>query len=249
MGVLFSALVELALQNLFYLALHLENNAFPKQLSREEERKYLEKIMQGDHEARNKLIEHNLRLVAYIVKKHYADSKDQDDLISIGIIGLIRAAETFNPEKKINFSTYASKCVDNQIKMHFRKIKRQQTEVFMNEPIDSDKDGNQITIADIFKDPSCIADEAELRIDLQKLYNYINEELDEREKQIICKRYGLNYGRGTVEKAMTQREVAKHLNISRSYVSDLAYCKRPEQSRYSSELYLSQYGRVRPRLL
>ncbi|MCL2634854.1 MAG: RNA polymerase sporulation sigma factor SigK [Oscillospiraceae bacterium] len=217
---MFSALIELALQNLIYLALHLENNGtFPKQLSREEELKCLEKIAQGNTEARNKLIEHNLRLVAFIVKKHYNDSKEQEDLISIGIIGLIRAVETFKLEKRINFSTYASKCIDNQIKMHFRKTKRQQTEVFMNEPIDSDKDGNQLTIADIFKDPACIADEAELRIDLQKLYCYINEDLDEREKQIICRRYGLNCNKGVVDKAMTQREVAKCLDISRSYVS------------------------------
>lgn len=217
---MFSALIELALQNLLYFALHLENNGiFPKQLSREEERECLEEIALGDQAARNKLIEHNLRLVAYIVKKRYSDSKEQEDLISIGIIGLIRAAETFDINKQTNFSTYAGKCIDNQIKMYFRKNKKTATEVHISDPIDSDKDGNQITIADIFRDPSCVQDDTELRIYTQKLYLYINEELDERERQIICKRYGLNCGSKTVEKLMTQIEVAKHLDISRSYVS------------------------------
>lgn len=217
---MFSTLIQLALQNLLYFALHLENNGvFPKQLSKKEEQECLKKIAEGDEAARNKLIEHNLRLVSYIVRKNYSESKEQDDLISIGTIGLIRAAETFNNDKQISFSTYASKCIDNQIKMYFRKIKRQQTEIYMNEPIDTDKDGNQITIADIFKDPSCIADEVDLLINFQKLYKYINEILDEREKLIISKRYGLNSNMGIVERAMTQREVAESLKISRSYVS------------------------------
>ena len=113
---MFTTMIQLALQNLIYLALHLESNgAFPKKLSKDEERDCLEKIANGDFEARNKLIEHNLRLVAFIVKKHYFDSgEESDDLISIGTIGLIRAAETFKTDKKINFSTYASKCIDNQ---------------------------------------------------------------------------------------------------------------------------------------
>jgi RNA polymerase sporulation-specific sigma factor len=114
---MFSALVQLALQNLIYLALHLERNgAFPKQLSKVEERECLEKIAKGDYPARNKLIEHNLRLVAYIVKRHYSDSKEPEDLISIGTIGLIRATETFNREKNTSFSTYASRCIDNQFR-------------------------------------------------------------------------------------------------------------------------------------
>lgn len=214
-----STLIQLALQNLLYFALHLENNGiFPKQLSKKEEQECIRRISEGDNDARNKLIEHNLRLVAYIVRKNYTDSKDQDDLISIGTIGLIKAAETFNNDKQINFSTYASKCIDNQIKMHFRKTKRQQTEVYMNEPIDVDKEGNQITIADIFKDPSCIADDVDLLINFQRLYKFINEILDEREKLIICKRYGLNSSIGSIDRAMTQREVAVHLGISRSYV-------------------------------
>ena len=112
---MFITMIQLALQNLIYFALHLENGSFPKKLSKTEECECIEGIANGNHEARNKLIEHNLRLVAYIVRKNYSDAKDQEDLISIGIIGLIRAAETFKSDKKISFSTYASKCIDNQI--------------------------------------------------------------------------------------------------------------------------------------
>ena len=220
---MFSNLIQLALQNLIYFALHLEHNgAFPPKLSKEEEKKCLEGIARGEHSARNKLIEHNLRLVAFIVKKQYVDFSEHDDLISIGVIGLISAVETFKPDKKISFSTYASKCIDNQIKMHFRKTKKLQSEVYMNEPIESGNDNNQIALMDVFRDPINIEDSTELRIDLQKLYNYINEELDLRERQIICMRYGLTrYSNKSVkvEKAMTQQEVADNLGISRSYVS------------------------------
>ena len=217
---MFGLLLQLALENLLFFSLHFDRTGnFPKPLSKNEEAECIRLMAQGDPDARNKLIEHNLRLVAYIVKKHYSESKEQDDLVSIGTIGLIRAVETFNPDKQITFSTYATKCVDNQIKMYFRKIKHQQTEVYLDAPIDEDKEGNQLTIADIFKDVACVADEVDLRIDLQKLYRYINESLDEREKLILCKRYGLNSTGGPQSRALTQREVAQTLNISRSYVS------------------------------
>ncbi len=175
-------------------------------------------------DARGKLIEHNLRLVAYIVNKNYPEAvrgcqQDADDLISIGTIGLIRAAETFDYTKGRRFSTYASRCIDNQIKMHFRKIKRQQSEVYINEPLETDSEGNTLTIADILASNVNIEEETELRINSQKLYRYIDEELDEREKEIICKRYGIRDGRGFVCEAMTQREIAKQLKISRSYIS------------------------------
>jgi len=217
---MFSALIELAIQNLLYFALHLENNgAFPKPLSRDEEKDCLLKIALGDHAARNKLIEHNMRLVAYIVKKKYSDSKEQEDLISIGMIGLIKASETFDIKKDINFSTYAGTCIDNQIKMYFRKIKHLASEVHLNEPIDSDGEGNRITIEDAFRDPISVEDETELLIDRKKLYRFINEELSERERQIICRRYALRCGSEVPIKPMTQKEVAKSLKISRSYVS------------------------------
>ena len=218
-------LLEFVLQNLLFIGLHLDcRSSFPKQLSKAEERECIEKIAAGDADARNVLIEHNLRLVAYIVNKNYPESirgsqQDADDLISIGTIGLIRAAETFDYSKGSHFSTYASRCIDNQIKMHFRKIKRQQSEVYINEPLETDSEGNTLTIADILSSGVNIEEDTELRINSQKLYKYIEEELDEREKEIICKRYGIRDGRGFVCEAMTQREIAKQLKISRSYIS------------------------------
>ena len=152
------------------------------------------------------------------MKKHYSESKEQEDLISIGTIGLIRAVETFSENKNTNFSTYAGKCIDNQIKMYFRKIKHQQNEVYLDSPIEVDKEGNSLTIADIFKDLTDVSKEVDLKIDLQKLYQYINESLDEREKLILTQRYGLCTSKGTVNKALTQREVEKNLNISLYYV-------------------------------
>ena len=218
-------LLEFALQNLLFTGLHLDSrSSFPKQLSPKEEEECIALIAQGDMDARGKLIEHNLRLVAYIVNKNYPEAvrgcqQDADDLISIGTIGLIRAAETFDYTKGRRFSTYASRCIDNQIKMHFRKIKRQQSEVYINEPLETDSEGNTLTIADILASNVNIEEETELRINSQKLYRYIDEELDEREKEIICKRYGIRDGRGFVCEAMTQREIAKQLKISRSYIS------------------------------
>ena len=218
-------LLEFALQNLLFIGLHLDSrSSFPKQLSPKEEEECIALIAQGDMDARGKLIEHNLRLVAYIVNKNYPEAvrgcqQDADDLISIGTIGLIRAAETFDYTKGRRFSTYASRRIDNQIKMHFRKIKRQQSEVYINEPLETDSEGNTLTIADILASNVNIEEETELRINSQKLYRYIDEELDEREKEIICKRYGIRDGRGFVCEAMTQREIAKQLKISRSYIS------------------------------
>ncbi len=217
---MFISLLQSAFQSLLFFALHFENTStFPRQLSKKEEQEYIHAAASGDKTARDALIKHNLRLVAFIVKKHYPDYRDQDDLISIGIIGLIRAAETFDYERSVNFSTYAGKCINNQIRMYFRKIKHQQTEVYMNEPMDCDKDGNEVTMEDIFCDPVCVEDKAMLNINTHKLYQYINEELDNREKEIISKRYGLVGTGFRVDRIMTQQEVAKELDISRSYVS------------------------------
>ncbi len=210
---------QLAVRNLLFFALHLDSGSYPRQLTKKEEQECLKKIAEGDASARNRLIEHNLRLVAYIVNKHYGDSREQEDLVSIGTIGLIKAAETFNPDKAISFSTYASTCIQNQIKMYFRKTKHRSSEVYMNEPIDTDKNGNEITIADIFKDDACVDEEVDLRINMEKLYVFVNSVLDDRERMIISKRYGLMSENGTVSRPLAQREVAKMLGISRSYVS------------------------------
>lgn len=219
------SLFQLALQNLLFFSLHIENKTgFPQKLSKEDERSCFEDMRKGGKiadDARDKLIVHNLRLVAYIVKKNYSEDKEQEDLISIGIIGLIKACETFDFEKGVNFSTYATRCIDNEIKMHFRRVKKLQNEVYLNDPIDTDKDGNSITFEDIFKDPHNVCDIVDNRIDCRKLYAFINEVLNEREKQIICLRYGLSTSCQKLGKVMTQKEVASILNISRSYVSRL----------------------------
>lgn len=217
---MFDIFIQLALENLLFFGLHLESrNMFPKQLSKKEEAECIKKIAEGDQNARNTLIEHNLRLVAYIVNKNYPDSNEQDDLISIGTIGLIRAAETFDYQKGNHFSTYASKCIDNQIKMYFRKIKHQLTEISISEPIDSDSEGNALTLADIFSSDINIEEDVLLKINSEKLYRFIEEELDEREREIIAKRYGIPDKSGRISKPLTQREIAKELGISRSYIS------------------------------
>lgn len=217
---MFTELIQAALQNLLFFALHMDyGGTFPKQLSKTEEARCIEDMENGDFSARNKLIEHNLRLVAYIVRKHYSDSGEQEELISIGTIGLIRAAETFDSKKAISFSTYASTCIQNQIKMYFRKANQRKNEVYLSEPIDTDKNGNEITIADIYKDKTDVYEDVTLKIDSEKLYLLVNSVLDEREREIICKRYGLMPSSGKMCKPLTQKEVAAALGISRSYVS------------------------------
>jgi len=212
---MFSNLITLALNNLLYFALHLEGNGvFPKPLSAKDEQECFIKMASKDMAARNKLIEHNLRLVAHIIKKYYSSSKDQDDLISIGTIGLIKAVSTFDYTKGTRFATYASKCIENEILMHFRTLKKISSEIHFEESIDTDKDGNQLTLMDIVADSGCIIDKVDLRIKSEQLYIFIDECLDERESKIIKLRYGL-YG----YHPLTQREVAEKLNISRSYVS------------------------------
>lgn len=213
-------LFKIALENLLFLGLHFDGkNMFPKALTSKEEAECIKKAAEGSEEARNELIIHNLRLVAYIVKKNYPEAKDPEDLVSIGTIGLIRAAETFDYRKGNHFSTYASKCIDNQIKMHYRKIKHQLTELLINDPIESDSEGNALTIADIFSSGVNVENDVELKINSEKLYRFIAEELTDREREIICKRYGVSDVDGSVCKPLTQREIAKSMGISRSYIS------------------------------
>ncbi len=190
------------------------NGSFPKPLNAKEEREYLIKASNGDIDARNKLVEHNLRLVAHIIKKYYSSQNEQDDLVSIGTIGLIKAINTFDINKNIELSSYASRCIENEILMHFRNIKKTSQDISLNEAIDIDKDGNPLSLIDILSTDDNILDSLNTKLNLNKIYDYINSELDNREKKVIIMRYGLD-GREPV----TQREVAKILGVSRSYIS------------------------------
>ena len=210
----FDLLMKIA-SAIYYFALHVKGaGAFPPPLSAEREADLLEKSRNGDNDARNELIEHNLRLVAHIVKKYYNTGADQDDMISIGTIGLIKAVSTFKADKGIHLATYASRCIENEILMFFRNQKKTAQDVFISDPIDTDKDGNTLTLIDVIADKSDIADEIDTKIKVEKLRVILPICLTERERLIIEMRYGL-CGR----EELTQREIAKKLNISRSYVS------------------------------
>ncbi len=196
-------------------ALHIVSpNSFPKPLSAKEETACFERMAQGDCDARNCLIEHNLRLVAHIIKKYYSSVREQDDLISIGTIGLIKAVSTYNYQKGTRFATYAAKCIENEILMHFRGQKKNAMNLYISDPIDTDKDGNALTLGDVVADESNIVEDVDLKLKSERLYRSLDRGLDPREKEILILRYGL-YGRTP----MTQREVAGKLDISRSYVS------------------------------
>ncbi|MBP5363421.1 MAG: RNA polymerase sporulation sigma factor SigK [Ruminococcus sp.] len=203
------------LKNLFFFALHVDNGSvFPKPLSKKEERECFEKMTFGDKNARNKLIEHNLRLVAHIVKKYGPSSIEQDELISIGTIGLIKAVSSFDYTKGAKFATYASRCIENEILMSFRTAKKSAGDIYINEPVETDKDGNTMTLIDIIDDGVDIHEQVELTIRSKQLYRFLSCCLDEREMEIIVHRYGLYGG-----EPHTQNETAEKLGISRSYVS------------------------------
>ncbi|MBP5207563.1 MAG: RNA polymerase sporulation sigma factor SigK [Clostridia bacterium] len=187
---------------------------FPKPLSQNEEKEALEQMKNGDASARDKLIEHNLRLVAHIVKKYHSDAKDQDDLISIGTIGLIKAIGTFKTDKGINLSTYAARCIENEILMYFRGQKKTSAEVYIDDPIDTDKDGNTIRLLDVICSEEDTFENISRMMENEKLRRCVSQELSARERRIIVMRYGLDN-----RHPRTQREVAKLLGISRSYVS------------------------------
>ena len=191
------------------------NSSFPKPLSAKDEQLYIERYKNGDMAARDVLIEHNLRLVAHIAKKYSNSNEDNEDIISIGTIGLIKGITSFDPSKGTRLATYAARCVDNEILMLMRTQKKTQGDVSLSETIGVDKEGNQIMLIDILKsDTADIFDKINTDIQVRQLYENIKSELDERERKVIILRYGIG---GT--KAYTQREVAKLLNISRSYVS------------------------------
>lgn len=207
-------LLKLAAQ-IYYFALHVTGaGSFPPPLSKEEEDDLLEKSRAGDRAARDKLIEHNLRLVAHIVKKYYRGNADQDDMISIGTIGLIKAVSTYQKGKGTHLATYASRCIENEILMFFRNQKKTAQDVFFSDPIDTDKDGNALTLVDVIADTGDISEEIDTKMKLERLRVVLPVCLEDRERAIIELRYGLN---GNEE--LTQREIAKQLGISRSYVS------------------------------
>ena len=208
-------MIENLLSFILYITLHLNtSSSFPPPLSASEERKYLEEMKNGNKKAKDKLIEHNLRLVAHIIKKYYSNYSDQDDLISIGSIGLIKGINSFNSDKGTRLATYAAKCIENEILMYFRSAKKTSQDISLNEPIESDSDGNPITLMDVMFCEDTISDEIDFKIKSEKLKVFIERLDNKKEKEIIIKRYGLDN-----RKPMTQREIAKKLGISRSYVS------------------------------
>ncbi len=203
------------IQTVLVLAGYVSGNAtFPKPLSSAEEKKYLALYADGDEDAKNILIEHNLRLVAHIAKK-YADEKTLEDLISIGTIGLIKGINTFNPTKNSKLSTYISRCIENEVLMFLRSSKKQQSEVSLDDSIGTDREGNNMTFSDILtSDTAEVSDIIFGKLEAQKLYMAMKKVLNKNEINILCWRYGLGN-----QKKKTQKEIADILGISRSYVS------------------------------
>lgn len=199
--------------------------SFPQPLTSAEERYYMQKYTEGDLEAKHILIERNLRLVAHIVKKYQSSPEDTEDLLSIGTIGLIKAVVTFNPDKCVRLGTYAARCIENEILMYMRAKKKSSKEISLYEPIGTDREGNEIQLFDIIETEEDDAHrKVELSDDIRLLYHKVESELSPRERLVLKMRYGL-YN----EEEYTQREIAKQLGISRSYVYKIAYYKWKKQ--------------------
>ena len=203
------------LSDMMFMALHLiQAGSFPRPLSAAEERECLVAFHEkGDMQARGRLIEHNLRLVAHIIKKYYGTAGEQEELISIGTIGLIKAVNTFDHTKGIRLATYASRCIENEILMHFRAGKKFAQDVSFSDPIDTDKEGHPLTLMDVIAEEDSVCETLERKIGAERVSRYVGEVLDPREQEIVRLRYGF------VGEGLTQREVARKLHISRSYVS------------------------------
>ena len=213
--------ILLLLANSLLFSLRLSGGgSFPKPLSAEEERDCLERMAQGDTQARNTLVEHNLRLVAHIVKKYYTQNGEQEDLLSIGTIGLIKGISSFDSSKGARLATYAARCIENEILMYFRSQKKTAGEVSLSDSIDTDKEGNELMLMDVVGVDDTMLDDIHDRDRARKLRRLVDEKLTNREAEIVRLRYGLG---GTLP--LTQREIASSFGISRSYVSRRHYCK------------------------
>ena len=211
---MFKKLLKFLLKDFYIFTAAYSNNIFPDPLPKDEEDRCVKATLLGDKKARDKLIEHNLRLVAHIVKKYDHKNEDIDDLLSIGTIGLIKGIDSFSPKAGTRITTYAAKCIENEIRMYFRSDKKNNKNVSLNESIGFDKDGNEITLLDILKTPTPdYAGDIHNKESINLLKKYFNV-LNEREKEIITKRYGL-----LDDKESTQKDIASSLGISRSYVS------------------------------
>jgi len=210
----FLAMLTFLIKETLFFVSYVKNNTFPQPLSPEDELKYIQLMEEGDNDARNKLIEHNLRLVAHIVKKFDNTGEYTEDLISIGTIGLIKGVESFKVGKGTKLATYAARCIENEILMYLRTLKKSRKDVSLHSPIGQDHEGNEISLLDVIEaDTENIIDHIQLNMEIGKLKKYFDI-LDEREYTVLTYRYGLNN-----EEELTQREIAKLLNISRSYVS------------------------------
>lgn len=206
--------IEFLQSAVFLLGYISNNNLFPEPLSAKEEREYLEQMRQGDEEARNILIERNLRLVAHVCKKYSTTKVEQDDLISIGTIGLIKGINSFEASKGVRLATYVARCIDNEILMYLRSTKKLGAEVYLEDPIGKDKDDNTVTLQEVLEnDDRSIEEEVDLKFKVKKLYEKMKDVLKDREKTIIELRFGLNGA-----KPKTQHEIAEEMGISRSYV-------------------------------
>ncbi|WP_294392239.1 RNA polymerase sporulation sigma factor SigK [uncultured Clostridium sp.] len=225
-----NSLFELVCNSFFLTGYITNNNTFPLPLDEEEEQMYLKKLREGDKNAKSILIERNLRLVAHIVKKYSFPNKDVDELISIGTVGLIKAIDSFDSSKGTRLATYASRCIENEILMLFRNNKKQKSEVYLQDPIGVDKEGNEFCLMDILSsEKDCVLDKVESNLQVRALYKKLGESLTSRESSILIMRYGLIDG-----KCKTQREIASSLGISRSYVSRI---EKKALKKLKKELY------------
>ena len=206
----------LLLRSSLFLSLHLAGNAgsFPKPLSQEEEQIYLTRCAGGDLDARNVLVERNMRLVAHIIKKYYTQTVDQDDLISIGTIGLIKGISTFTPDRGVRLATYASRCIENEILMHFRQQRKLQGEVSLSDSLDAEDEGGSLSLMDVIRVDDNMLEELSAKDAGRSVRECVERCLDDREKMVITLRYGL-----TGDAPLTQREIAQQCGISRSYIS------------------------------